>query len=277
MASYIERARFPAGVHLDENGLVDAVLRQSYPLSPSARMYLGLIARGMTFAEIERRVSSAAGVSTAVVGRDVRGLACQLNRALLLNLELGGLAGQLRWAWWMVWSAAFARSRPILRRQRFPVRTSLLHAHADVACGVFRGMAPAWLVLGALTTAAWIVAPGHAVVCAVGPAFPAAIVVHEAAHAIAVGRRGERLFLRVSGVSVGVVHRRLPSAPVAHASGPLVTAACGALLLGVAYASSSAPLALASTPFLAQGLALTVLAADGRLLFGNPQGPVDTR
>jgi hypothetical protein len=275
MARYLVGARFPADVRLDGDAIVDLALEQRYRASASARTYLRLIEDGLRIDEIARSVSKSGAIPAGVVQAHCRQLVTSLNHAMLLNLELGGVGGRVLWVWFTLWAAVVARRIPLARRQRFPVSHSIGLAFWDVGRGVLFGMAHWWLALSALSFFALYRSPAGTLTVAISLALPLAIITHEAAHAIAVQRRGGGGFLAVHGLSIGVIHSRSHSGALVHAAGPLLTGMCGVGLLLLAIAAHSATLAVASTPFIGQALTLTVLATDGRLLVRHISGPVE--
>lgn len=277
MARYVVGAKFPPGVRLEDDAILDLALEQRYRASASARVYLQLIARGCSVDEIVQRVSGSAGPPPNLVQAHCGALIASLNDVMLLNLDLGGVRGRMQWTWFTFWSALLERRAPAPRRQRFPINQPAARALMDIARGVLSGMAHWWLVLGVLSLFALYGSPSGDLAIAAVLSLPTAIVIHETAHAIAIRRSGGGGFLSVRGLSVGVIHSRARSGATVHAAAPLLTGACGSALLTLALAVDSGALAIASVPFIGQMLTLTVFAADGRLLVRHMSGPVDER
>ena len=267
MAHVVERAALPADVRLDETELDDLALGMRHPLSPSGVLFVRLLTAGGSLDQTRETLARRLAVPVEQVDADLRAFVHTLNEAGLLNVRPDGWRGRWAGVWLALRSALLTGMLPRARAVRFPVRSaSAWRAQADIVRGLVGDPMHWWPVAATLCAGAWLLPPSRLEPLVLMPALLATIATHEAGHAWAVARRGGGCYLRVRGVAASIVYGRQYASGLVAAAGALAAAAWGIVLLTGAAWSGSAALAVASTPFVAQTLALTVLAADGRRL-----------
>jgi hypothetical protein len=220
------------GVTLDGDFVVDPARRLRVAASPAAAVFLAH-ADGRSIAAVGELLT---GRGADDGQRDALEFAAELSRRLLINVRIRRGAFVRR-------CAAAARHGVLLHAPPRRVRSTsvgLLFVGGAIALLT----APFALLLGA-----WPLVAGAA----------AGVVLHEAAHAVALGGIPRALVL--NGVRPSLLHPRLAftRAVLVAAAGPVVPALAG--LLAVVFWDASAP---ACAPLAAHALGLTVLAPDGR-------------
>jgi len=262
-----DRRRFaiPRGVRLYGAELHDEALRLSHPISPTGALVVALLDRGFTVTEVAGALSARWHLDRERARRDVDAFVAQLSEAMLLTERPG--------APWRTWPrglraamlSVVTHQPPRAQPRRFPLRRgSPVTMVTDIARGVLIGLGWWWLALTLVSTLLVLADDSPLAVLVLVPALFGATVAHEVGHAAAVASRGAGCFLRVRGLAVAVVHTRDAGGVRVHASGALLSAALGITLLAIAAIAGMGWLALATTPFLAQLVTLTVLFGDGR-------------
>ena len=265
---------FPPGVLLRDACLSDTVTGAEVPLNGTARFLLSSVNGQRTVREIAGAASRRYGVAAEQATSDFSLLAARLNEKYLLNFDasfrrrcallpgiarlliVGLLAGRV-WAHWhrrrleISNQSRLACSLCIVRR--LGLRSSVL--------GCIIGLST-WVLLGASSSSVWLV-------FATALASSVSLLVHEAAHAVALVPAPA--FLGVYGPSIKVQH-----GPVARrkgllvsAAGPVITGSLGLpVLLGSGFLNSG-PLVLVGMMLLLNLLGITVAAPDGRNALRN--------
>ena len=227
-----DRVTLPPGVSLDGDVVADSIRGLRIPASRTAALVLAH-ADGRSIADLGELLSRHGATDGQ---RDALEFCAQLSRRLLLNVHIRPAALARR-------RLAAARRGVVLHAPPRRVR-SLVPGLAAIGCVVAAAAAPFALLLGA-----WPVV--------VGLAF--GIVLHEAAHAVALHGVPRALVLR--GLRPSLLHPRVGAARAfaVAAAGPLAPA-LGGLAVIVFWRAS----AQACAPLAAHALGLTVLAPDGR-------------
>jgi hypothetical protein len=228
-----DRIELAPGVSVRAGALHDSVRRIDVSLNTSAWL---AFRSGTTVAEL---AASLAGLGAREPERDATAFAAQLNRLLLANVRASRRGSLLR------------RGRPI-RRIAVDKPWTFVAALMPSAAIVVAVLLPL-VSLGGVWTLAASFAAG------------AGVVIHEAAHAVAL--RGVPRALLLEGLKPSILHP--PVGPwrtfTAAAAGPLAPTA---LALAVALAWPAA--APAVVPLAAHAVGLTVIAPDGRAACGLP-------
>lgn len=262
------RVRLAAGVTVVDSRLVDEVQGGDCRLE-GAGAAIAAAADGRTVEEIARLVAARYRVEQARALEDTRRFCSELDALLLLEVRLplrtvprrlGDAVRLLASGLLPAWSAA-----------RRPLDTASAAAAAWTASrAVLRPAGAAGALAAAAATLPAALLPGYAL--AVGPAaglgVAAALLVHEAGHAALL--RGVPAFVAVEALSARVVHRRLDARRRARvaAAGPLAATGAGWVVLAVAALTGLGEAVVAALVLLAQPLALTAAAGDGRVACG---------
>jgi hypothetical protein len=227
------------GVELREGVLVDAVRALELPMNPTAQIVLAR-ANGASIESIGKALA-AAGAGDGL--RDALAFCGELNERFLLNVRVG-LEARLRRR-----ARAFCYGIVL----RMPAR----RVAAESPVAVARAVAPVGAILTALLLPLVLVGGAPALAASIGAG--TGIVLHEFAHALALG--GVRSAVVLHGLRPTVLHARLGVARtlVVAAAGPLLPS-----LTALAAAMLWRPSVLAAAPLGVHALGLTVLSPDGR-------------
>ena len=224
------------GVELRNAALVDELRGSPIPLNPTAALVV-----------TARSISAAAALLEDAGARhgehDALAFCNELNARALLNVRIP--------------FAERVRRRVAALRYGVVLHAPLQRIHVAGPVAVARAVAPLGLLLTVALLPVAVVAGALALPAAL--ASGSGIVVHEAAHAIAL--RGKRYALLVDGLRPALLHERVTGirALAVATAGPLAPA-----LLAVVLAVAWRPAAPALAPLGAHALALSVLAEDGR-------------
>ena len=265
---------FPPGIFPKDARLVDAVTGAEVPLNETARFLLSSIDGERTMGEIAAAASRRYGVATEQATSDFSQLAARLNEKYLLNLDtpfrsrlpllprvarlliVGLLAGHVFAPW-------HRRRMEVSNQSRLACFLCILRwlGLRSWVIGCLAGLAT-WMLLGALPSSVWLI-------FATALASSVSLLVHEAAHAVALVP--VPAFLGVYGPSTKVQHR--PVTPrkglLVSTAGPVTTGSLGlTVLLGSGFLNSG-PLMLVAMMLLLNLLGLTVAAPDGRNALRN--------
>ena len=265
---------FPPGVSLEEACLSDTVTGAEVSLNATAHFLLSSIDGERTVREIAGAASRRYGVATEQATSDLSQLVARLNEKYLLNLDatfrsrclllpriarsliIGLLAGHVGAPW-------HRRRLEISNQSRLASFLSIVRrlGPRSWAIGCIMGLTT-WMLLGSISGSAWLV-------FATALATSVSLLVHEAAHAVALVP--VPAFLGVYGPSIKVQHR--PVTPhkglLVSAAGPAITGSLGLpVLLGSVFLNSG-PLVLVGIMLLLNLLGLTVAAPDGRNALRN--------
>lgn len=229
-----DRIELAPGVVPRADVLHDSVRGIDVPLNPSARL---AFRSGATVAEL---AASLARLGARDAEQDARAFAAQLNRLLLANVRVSGRSRLVR---------RVRRGRPT-RRIAIDKPWTFVAALTPSAAAVVVVLLPLASLGGAWTIAAALAAG-------------AGIIVHEAAHAVALC--GVPRALVLEGLKPSILHPPVNAwrTVVAAAAGPLAPALLG-LSIGLAW-RAAAP---AVVPLAAHVVGLTVIAPDGRAACG---------
>jgi hypothetical protein len=228
-----DRIELAPGVWVRAGAVHDSVRGTDVPLNASAQL---AFRSGTTVAEL---AASLAGLGAREAERDATAFAAQLNRLLLANVRA-------------------SRRGPLLRRGR-PTRRIAIDKP--------------WTFVAALIPSAAVVVAVLLPLAALGGVWtvPAAfaagagIVIHEAAHAVAL--RGVPRALVLEGLKPSIIHPPVGAwrTFAAAAAGPLAPT-----VLGLSVALTWRGAAAAVVPLAAHVVGFTVIAPDGRAACGLP-------
>jgi len=253
-----DRFSLPEGVTLGDGVLSDAVRGASWPVNPGGVYVLGRA--GDPLAAIARGLAATYRIDAERAAADVASFVAGLNSLLLLNVTT-----PRRWRSWLALAVRLAplRTLPAPRARRVPLGRRRLRTTAAA-------LAPHALLLG-LAVAAPLLAVGLLAAvpaAALGSAAGGGLVLHEAAHVVALRRRPSALVL--CGWTVFVLHAPLRGArrALVALSGPLAASAAGVLLVAAAAAADAPTAALAGALLTTHALGATVAARDGRAACG---------
>jgi hypothetical protein len=238
-----DRIELAPGVVLQADGLHDSVRGIDVPLNGSARL---AFRSGVTVAEL---TASLARLGAREPEHDATAFAAQLNRLLLANVRASFRGRLLRRARALRHGKAL---RPPTHRIAIDKPWTFVTALMPSAAAVVAVLLPLVSLGGAWTIAAALAAG-------------AGIVVHEAAHALALC--GVPRALVLEGLKPSILH---PPVGVwrtfaAAAAGPIAPT-----LLGLSIALAWRAAAPAVVPLAAHVVGLTVIAPDGRAACGLP-------
>jgi hypothetical protein len=265
-----DRLRLAPGVRLRRAGLADEVRGTTFPLNETGRLVVE--AEGTPLGHVALRLAGRFKVPAAVALIDVRAFSAELNTRLLANLEPAD--GRVRRAVARLdellplllvrsWPAAVRRRSPIDGRGGAAAVRSVARALVPTAAAV--GLLVSFLSAFAL---AGVGAPQLNVPLALGGAAAVGLVVHEAAHAAALGATPG--CLATAGLRAWILHAPLrpPRRAVVAAFGPAAGIAAGGAAVVAAMTLESAEIALGALVLAGQGLGLTVVGRDGRTACG---------
>jgi hypothetical protein len=254
----------PPGVRLAGDAIEDDVRAASFPVNETGSLVL--VRHGGRLGEAAESLARRHGVDAANVADDVLRFAQALNTALLANVR----PGDARRRRVLAWLALAARLAPagalpfaVARRHPLPtgspVRAVLCTARALAARSVLVAAAAAAAIGPAAAD------PGVVGLCL---GLGASLVIHEAAHAVALSGMDAALVTR--GVRTFVIHRVLEPRRrrLVAAAGPAAAAATGALAVVAAWLVAAPELALVGCPAAAHAVGLTVATGDGRAACG---------
>lgn len=270
----VEVPAFPAGVLLRRSHLLDTVTCDRVPINETAHLMLSLVDGRRTAKDIGEAVAALYGLAPRQVTSDFLQLAARLNEKSLLNFDtplatrcatLPGKArlflidaalGHLRYPWRRKRLDFCNQSRRIgflsvARRLSLPA--AMMGASLSLAV---------WVLLSDVLTSFWSVV-------SVALAFAASLVLHEAAHAMALAP--VPAFLGLHGPVFLVVHPEVPprKALLVSAAGPAMAGVSGLLVVLLGGVLRSEHLVLAGEVLSMNLLGMTTVAADGRKALRN--------
>jgi hypothetical protein len=231
-----DRIDLAPGVWLRAGAVHDSVRGTDVPLNASAQLALR---SGTTVAEL---AASLAGLGARDAEREAAAFAAELNQLLLANVRASRRGPLLR---------RVLRGRPT-RRIAIDKPWTFVAALIPSAAVVVAVLLPLAALGGAWTAAAALAAG-------------AGLVVHEAAHAVAL--RGIPRALVLEGLKPSILHPPVGAwrTFAAAAAGPLAPT-----ILGLSVAVTWRAAAPAVVPLAAHVVGLTVIAPDGRAACGLP-------
>lgn len=270
MLALDDRIVLPAGVHVEQDAVVDSLRRARYPVNATAAFVLHRAGRSL--GEVAVELADAYRLEPERARHDVLAFSLELNRCLIANVCRGGRPlGRLRTLAGIALRLAPAGKLPPPLARRSPVDTSSPLRALLSTVSALRGRLALVLVLGApLAAQLTLLSGGRA-----GPASVAVLVavalgvaLHEAAHAAALTGVGTALVL--AGLRTSVVHAPVPAGRrwLVAAAGPIVPAGLGILVVGLGAALGVVEAACAGCALAGHSLGLTVLTGDGRTACG---------
>lgn len=264
----------PLGVVLGEAHLLDTVTGDKIPLNPTAHTLLSLVDEQRSIQEIACTTARYYNVAAEQVTVDFLQLAYQLNENYLLNVN-STLQHQLRRAplRFRLILSGFLTGHPHLA---WPSKRLEISNKSRIACmlTISRELSPRaivtgftvflilWTLLGAMPAFLWIALVS-------GVALSVSLLVHEAAHAVALFPTPA--FLSVHGLKIQVQHPRILPLQgfLVSSAGPVVTGVSGLLVIAISNLLGLEALALAGLALLFNLLGITALAPDGRSALRN--------
>jgi hypothetical protein len=261
-----DRLRLAPGVRLRRAGLSDEVRGTTFPLNETGRLVLE--AEGTPLGQVALRLAGRFKIPAEVALIDVRAFSAELNARLLANVEPAD--GRLRRA-----VARLDELLPLLLVRSWPAavrRRSPIYGRSGGAAvrSVARALAPTATAVGVLVSSftafalAGVGAPQLKVPLVLGSAAAIGLIVHEAAHAAALG--ATPACLATAGLRAWILHAPLPPlrGAIVAAFGPAAGIATGGAAVVAAMPLESSEIALGALVLVGQGLGLTVVGRDGR-------------
>jgi hypothetical protein len=265
---------FPPGVRLEDSHLLDTVTGDRAPINETARLMLSLVDGRRPAREIGESVAARYGLASRRVTSDFLQLIARLNEKCLLNIEtpLGKRCvilpkiiklflievtlGHIRLPW--------HRRRLDFRNESRQIGFLSIVRRTGLSATVMGWMLslPAWLLLGDVLSSFWTAAT-------IALAFATSLVLHEAAHAMALAP--VPAFLSVYGPVFLIGHREVPPGKgfMVSAAGPTITGTAGLLVMLMSGVLNSENLVFAGEILSLNLLGMTALAADGRKAVRN--------
>jgi hypothetical protein len=270
----VEVPAFPPGVQLEHSHLLDTVTEDRVPINETARLMLSLVDGRRSAKEIGETVAAGYGLSSRQVTSDFLQLVARLNEKCLLNLDtplrsrcatfprkvkvfLIDLAvGQLRSPW-------HRKRLDFCNGSRWIGFLSIVR-HLSVSAAVIGATLSlaVWMLLGDVLPSFWMAA-------SIALAFALSLVLHEAAHAMALAP--VPAFLSVYGPVFLVEHGELSARKgfLVSAAGPATAGTAGLLVMLMSGVLRSEHLVLAGEILSMNLLGMTNVAADGRKALRN--------
>jgi len=269
----VEVPVFPPGVLLEHSHLLDTVTDDRVPINETARRMLSLVDGKRTAKEIGETVAAGYGLASNQVISDFLQLVARLNEKCLLNFDtpfssrcatiprmvkpflIDVALGQLRSPWHRK-RLDFCNGS---RRIGFLSVVRRLSLSAAVI-GVVLSLA-VWLLLGDVLSF-WMAA-------SIALAFAVSLVLHEAAHAIALAPMPA--FLSLYGPVFLVEHREISPGKgfLVSIAGPAIAGIVGSLVMLMSGVLRSEHLVFAGEILSMNLLGMTNVAADGRKALRN--------
>jgi hypothetical protein len=270
----VEVPAFPPGVLLQRSHLLDTVTGDRVPINESAYVMLSLVDGRHTAKDIGQAVAAVYGLAPRQVTSDFLQLAAQLNEKCLLNFDTplrNRCATFPRTVRLFLIDVALGQLRSPWRRKRLDFcnqsrRIGFLSVvrHLSLSAAVMGAALSLamWLLLGDVLSSFWISA-------SIALAFAVSLVLHEAAHALALAP--VPAFLSVYGPVFLVGHAEIPPGKglLVSAAGPTIAGVTGLLLILMSGVLRSEHLVLAGEILSMNLLGMTTVAADGRKALRN--------
>ena len=251
-----DRVELAPGVRLEGTLLVDSVRATAIRVNASAAVALA----HPTCDRMAAALSARFGVDRRRAAADARVLCGALNDALLLNVRA---SAPILLARWLALALVLA---PMRRLPRWPTRRYAVETASAVAAvtSVTRATIRVACVVGLLVATPFALIGAPAAGVAAGLAAALGLVLHEAAHAVAL--RGVQAAVVVRGVRVALLHTKLDARREAAiaAAGPVSVAIAAVAVLVAATALEASTVAVAAVVLVLHAVALTAFAHDGR-------------
>jgi hypothetical protein len=270
----VEVPAFPPGVLLRRSHLLDTVTGDRVPINETAYLMLTLVDGRRTAKDIGEAVAALYGLAPRQVTSDFLQLAAQLNEKCLLNFDtplrsrcatfprivrlflIDVTLGQLRSPW--------RRKRLDFCNESGRIGFVSVVRHLSLPAAVMGAALSlaVWLLPGDVLTSFWISA-------SIALAFAVSLVLHEAAHAMALAP--VPAFLSLYGPVFLVGHPEIPPGKglLVSAAGPTIAGVSGLLLMLMSGVLRSEHLVFAGEILSMNLLGMTTVAADGRKVLRN--------
>jgi hypothetical protein len=270
----VEVPAFPPGVLLRRSHLLDTVTGDRVPINETAYLMLTLVDGRRTAKDIGEAVAALYGLAPRQVTSDFLQLAAQLNEKCLLNFDtplrsrcatfprivrlflIDVTLGQLRSPW--------RRKRLDFCNESGRIGFVSVVRHLSLPAAVMGAALSlaVWLLPGDVLTSFWISA-------SIALAFAVSLVLHEAAHAMALAP--VPAFLSLYGPVFLVGHPEIPPGRglLVSAAGPTIAGVSGLLLMLMSGVLRSEHLVFAGEILSMNLLGMTTVAADGRKVLRN--------
>jgi len=270
----VEVPAFPQAVLLQRTHLLDTVTGDRVSLNETAYFMLSLVDGRRTAKDIGEAVAAVYGLAPRQVTSDFLQIAALLNEKCLLNFDTplrSRCATFPRTVRLFLFDVALGQLRFPWRRKRLDScnesrRIGLLSVVRHLSLPAAMMGAPlslaVWLLLGDVMSSFWIAA-------GIALGFAVSLVLHEAAHAMALAP--VPAFLSLCGPVFLVGHPEIPPSKglLVSATGPAVAGGAGLLLMLVSCVLRSEPLVFAAEILTLNLLGMTTVAADGRKALRN--------
>jgi hypothetical protein len=269
----VEVPAFPPGVLLQRSHLMDTVTGDRVPINETAHLMLSLVDGRHTAKEIGEAVAADYGLAPRQVTSDFLQLVAQLNEKCLLNFDtplrsrcatlpriirlflIDVALGQLRSPWHL-------KRLDFCNGSRWVGFLSVVR-HLSVSAAVLGAALSlaVWLLLSDVLSS-WIAV-------SIALAFAVSLVLHEAAHAMALAP--VPAFLSLYGPVFLVGHPEIPPVKglLVSAAGPTIAGGSGLLIMLMSGVLRSEHLVFAGEILSMNLLGMTTVAADGRKALRN--------
>jgi hypothetical protein len=270
----IEVPVFPPGVLLKRSHILDTVTGDRIPINETARLMLSLIDGRRTAKEIGETVAAGYGIAPRRVTSDFLQLVARLNEKCLLNFDTplrSRCATFPRMVKLFLIDVALGQLRSPWHRKRL----DFCNESKQVGfLSVVRCLSLSAAVMGAtLSLAVWLllgdVLPSFWIAVSVALAFAVSLVLHEAAHAMALAP--VPAFISLYGPVFLVGHREIPPGKgfLVSAAGPTIAGISGLLVMLMSGVLRSEHLVFVGEILSMNLLGMTTVAADGRKALRN--------
>ena len=270
----VEVPAFPPGVLLQRSHLLDTVTGDRVPINETAHLMLSLVDGRHTAKEIGEALAAGYGQPPRQVTSDFLQLVAQLNEKCLLNFETplrSRCATFPRVIRLFLIDVALGQLQSPWHRKR---RDFCNGSRRIGFLSVVRHLSPSAAVMGAaLSLAVWLLL-GDALSCfwtavSIALAFAVSLVLHEAAHAMALAP--VPAFLSLYGPVFLVSHPEIPPGKglLVSAAGPTIAGVSGMLVMLMSGVLRSEHLVFAGEILSMNLLGMTTVAADGRKALRN--------
>jgi hypothetical protein len=269
----VEVPAFPPGVLLQRSHLLDTVTGDRVPINETAHLMLSLVDGRHTAKEIGEAVAADYGLAPRQVTSDFLQLVAQLNEKCLLNFDTplrSRCATLPRIIRLFLIDVALGQLRSPWHRKRL----DFCNGSRWVGfLSVVRHLSVSAAVLGAaLSLAVWLLLSdvlSSWITVSIALAFAVSLVLHEAAHAMALAP--VPAFLSLYGPVFLVGHPEIPPVKglLVSAAGPTIAGVSGLLVMLMSGVLRSEHLVFAGEILSMNLLGMTTVAADGRKALRN--------
>jgi hypothetical protein len=270
----VEVPVFPPGVLLKRSHILDTVTGDRIPINETALLMLSLIDGRRTAKEIGETVAAGYGIAPRRVTSDFLQLVARLNEKSLLNFDTplrSRCATFPRMVKLFLIDVVLGQLRSPWHRKRL----DFCNESKQVGfLSVVRCLSLSAAVMGAtLSLAVWLllgdVLPSFWIAVSIALAFAVSLVLHEAAHAMALAP--VPAFISLYGPVFLVGHREIPPKKgfLVSAAGPTIAGISGLLVMLMSGVLRSEHLVFVGEILSMNLLGMTTVAADGRKALRN--------